>query len=351
MRGVGVALWYQHPVLDLTQAFPPLRFCGKLSFGLVAGRQWRKLIRLWRSNGGSFYNEEETMGKMANKAAILFLLGIVLVLANDRMVQAADYSGISVRPADFHDNRSISWDITNDGKADSIEFVPDVGTEYGEHTVFTVKINGNDALNMTAGYYAYTYQKITVKGKHFLYIHLSGDSEGGPAYLYQYQKGTLKKVINFQAVPYCYYVGKLTVKKGKLIAKMTSGYGTGLGYMTFQSIYNYEKGKFKLESKEHKILGYPGTWSAVTKNTGQITTRQSITLYKDKLGKKKAMTIPAGVRVKAKKGYFDKKRTSVYIEGGKYKGWYSFKDIMDIYVYDSGSFVYETLFEELDWAG
>ena len=274
-----------------------------------------------------------------------FILSLVFFAALDANVLAEQFNRDSI----------VSYDITNDGVEDTVTFIRDGVDEDDRASAFKVTINGNEALVLDSsdpdiefGYFSFEHKLVTIKGKNYLFIHLGGDNDDGPSKLYGYGDGRLKGLIDFTSMQRCRWIDSVKVKGNKLIVDMQDSGVSGLGLMTFRTIYSYKNGDFKLKSKEHKIMNYANMMTGNTEYTGKITTRRAFQLYSDKKGKKKSVYIPANVKVKAKRIYIDKKYCAVYIEGGKYKGWYTskyFNKLNDSYYYDTGYIV--DLFKEV----
>ncbi len=279
------------------------------------------------------YNMKKTAEKIKNlviqfqkknRMVFMILIGMFLFAIQSNTAEAVETT-------------NLSWDITNDGQSDTVSCEKSGENENNECTGFTVKVNGDEALTINMKdldrklynryYYNYRIMQVTVAKKHFMYIHLGSDIDHGPSRLYEYRNGKLETVIDFLDMPQCHYVRKLIPKNNRLVVNMENVGGTGLGVMSFRSVYEFKNDSFRLQKRVHKILEYTNMPAGKKTYSGMLTTKKEISLYKDKNGKKKAGSIAAAQKVKAKKLYETKDYFAVYLEGKDIKGWYTSKDL------------------------
>ncbi len=233
--------------------------------------------------------------------------------------------------------KTVSKDLNGDGKKETIKFVPSQ-KEYDMFGKLTVYINGKSAKTLKTEFYNYEYSFYTISsGKTFLYVHTSENNEDGYCHLYGYKGGKLSKVIDFQSVNGCRWVGKIKASGNKLTVSMTDSSASGLGATSFRSTYTYSGGKFKLDSKVHKIISY---YSYETMESGvfELPVIKAFTIYSDKKCTKEIGTVPIGAKVKVTKAYltgnWQNGMCSYYVTGDGYDGWYSGNEVGYEYLFE-----------------
>ncbi|MBE5905875.1 MAG: hypothetical protein E7277_03650, partial [Lachnospiraceae bacterium] len=202
--------------------------------------------------------------------------------------------------------KTVHVDLNEDGQKETLFFKPIVSKDGSteDFKKLSIYINGKRMSTFTEYFFSYEYRFITLEnGKKFLYLHPQGLNGDGFHRLYQYKKGKLKRVINFDTNPLGRWIGTIKANGNELRVN-TSDNGSGIGLFHFNIYYTYKNGAFHLKSKTHKVTNY---YLLNSDNQNQksgvceLTVSKEFTIYSDKTAKTQIGTVPVGTKVKLTK--------------------------------------------------
>ena len=232
--------------------------------------------------------------------------------------------------------KTIHVDLNGDGKKETLFFKPTAskgGTE-ADFVKLSIFINGKRKITFKEDFFSYEYHIITLKnGMKFLYLHPQGLNSDGFHRLYQYKKGELKRVYNFDNAPLGRWIDSIKANGNELRVIMRDN-GSGIGLFHFRAYYTYKNGAFHLKSNTLKVTKYyimdPNGQSQKT-GIKELTVSKKFKLYSDKTAKNQIGTVPVGTKLKLTKVYmtgtYKNGYSTYYVTGGGYHGWYSSKDV------------------------
>ena len=229
------------------------------------------------------------------------------------------------------ETETVYWDITGDGKKDTIIFCPtDTDDGYVFETL-SIYVNGKKMYTCCGdwGYfYGYSYKTIALKNKaKYIFLNVVGENEDSPGYLLRYKKGklyhesTLVKSIGKLGFHFNADVRKV---KGNKVYFTASSMSIGLAHMNYEAVYQYKNGKLKPAGNKHKVLAYGNdSWNSCSRiiRSG-LTLNRTIKIYKDAKGKRYKKKLKPGTRCQITEIYLTDTYCSYYIKG---KGWYKVK--------------------------
>ncbi|MCD7735843.1 MAG: hypothetical protein LUI07_02580, partial [Lachnospiraceae bacterium] len=194
--------------------------------------------------------------KTKNESAVfkLFLLFAAVLLCS-LFSPGADAKAAS--------NRTLStgrtytaYDVTGDGKADTIRLTKGGYTSYDMYTSLTVTVNGSTAYTYKdAYYYGFSVKLLTLNnGKVFLFITGWGDNDDGSAHLLQYKNSTkkFKKIADFGTMFYKYGFhvnSNVQSVSGNKIVIRTNLMSYSLAGVSFDMTFSYKSGSLTPASK------------------------------------------------------------------------------------------------------
>ena len=263
------------------------------------------------------------MSKNLKKIAPLLLMLVTLWACSLTTQAAAYYKNLlsqSSKASTFS-----AYDITNDGKADTITITPTkAGYSYNRIKVF---INGKSALNWStkAPIYSWSVQYLHLtNSREYLYIHGHGDSNMPYLqciYAYNSSNGQLAKVYDFSSEYFsksATTIDKVTSKSFRIVCACQPSL---VGYVKFSLTYKVSGSTFKRSTSKATVK------STLTYDAGDGYTKyfkksqfklvSKTNLLKSAGSSKKAFTAPAGAVLTMKK--ITVKNNIFYIQF-KYKG-------------------------------
>lgn len=237
---------------------------------------------------------------------------IIMMMLMSTSAYAATLKSVTVNK-----NRTYKWDMTHDGKADSVKFTFTKDRHNsGCCKKLQISVNGKKAYsasNLWAYEFQVQYIKIS-KTKEFLYIVGRGDSNY-PCIrkIFRYDTASKKLV---EAADLSKYTGTVWGIKKVSGNNLTISYTCGpssVGRIKWNYIYEYNsaKKKFVLKSStaavKCAVSNYdPGDGYTSYFKKNMYKTAKSITAYNNKLCTQKAFVIPAGKWLIMKKIYVNK---------------------------------------------
>lgn len=231
------------------------------------------------------------------------------------MLMSCNAYAATLKSAKVSKTKTYKWDLTHDGKADSIKFVL-TKDRYGCCKKLQINVNGKKAYS-ASGLRAYSfdvqYVKIS-KNKEFLYVVGRGDSNMPYIRKIFWYNTASKKLI--AAADFSQYTG--AVQKIEKVSgnSLTISYSCGssmAGRIKWNYIYEYNtaKKKFTLKNSTASVkcafssdYDPDGYTSYFKKN--MYKTQKSVRAYSDKLCTQNASVIPSGKWLTMKKIYVNK---------------------------------------------
>lgn len=242
------------------------------------------------------------------------------------------------------------FDVTGDGKKDVFSstethgYYRDDYDSTGISGYLKVYVNGKCALSVKLKLdYDMGVRGLDLvtlpNGKKYLMVSFYGVDEWHESSLYCYKNGKFIQEVeldHFLGGVYSLGAEISSMSGNKMIVKIPVSC-EAIGPVALQSVYMYRSGKLRLQSKTHKIYGYPILGKEGTCRKYWLTAKCDITIYQDKGMKKKSFVLKKGERVKEHKMYISGKKTSCYLKrtDGR-SGWLRIPDLYG-----------EILFEEI----
>lgn len=171
-------------------------------------------------------------------------------------------------------------------------------------TGLRVTVNGTNVYSFSRDYYYNVEATLyTLKnGKPFLYLYAQADNGDGPVCgVFQYRKGALKQVINFQTF-YKYgshRSGRVKSVSGNKMKVTFFAMSYAMASVDIDLQYKYKSGTLKLVSRTGTATSYS------MRRNGWLTARQKIAAYKSATSGKKVFNISKGARVKVTNCYIN----------------------------------------------
>lgn len=225
-----------------------------------------------------------------------------LCMAIMMLLMSSNVYGATLKSATVSKTKTYRWDLTHDGKADSVKFVI-VKDNYNMINNLQIHVNGKKAYSIS-DLYVYRIQIQYVKisnSKEFLYVVGRGDSN--TPYIrkiFRYDTASQKLV---EAADLSQYSGAVRGIKKVSGNRLTIAYECGIslaGRIKWNYIYEYNsaKKKFILKSSTAAVkcaFTYdPGDGYTSYFKKNMYKTAKYITVYSDKLCTKNRSVIPAG---------------------------------------------------------
>lgn len=237
-----------------------------------------------------------------------------LCMAIMMMLMSSSVYGATLKSVTVSKTQTYRWDLTHDGKTDSVKFVI-AKNNYDMINRLQIHVNGKKAYSISDLYvYRIEVQYVRISNsKEFLYVVGRGDSN--TPYIrkiFRYDTASKKLV---EAADLSQYSGAVRGIKKVSGNSLTISYecGQGLvGRIKWNYIYEYNsaKKKFALKSSTAAVkctFTYdPGDGYASYFKKNMYKTAKSITVYSDKLCAKNASVIPSGKWLTMKKVFVNK---------------------------------------------
>lgn len=228
---------------------------------------------------------------------ILLILAAVCIL-QVKPVKAAGFVRLGL-------NRTYTaYDVTGDGRRDRIRIVPTGRGGYFRQV--RVIINGRNSLvKKFSSYSAPTAVRCRIcslnNGKRFLFLECMGDSiVENMAALYQYNRGTLKTVLNLRSMTSRTYFYKTyyDVKKvsGNTITFLAGGLAYNTGAIDWDMSFAYRGGKFVRTSATTRMSAGNIRWAPGKTNVYTVARR--FQTYKTAGSRQKAYSTQIGQKVR-----------------------------------------------------
>ncbi|MBR0410827.1 MAG: hypothetical protein IJI25_07470 [Eubacterium sp.] len=223
---------------------------------------------------------------------------------------------------------TIIWDITGDGKKDTITFVPKLKNVYDEDGDFTrtelkrvnIYINGKLKTKIPSfdeDCWCYSYKVFSLKNKQkYVLLNIHGSNEYSPGYILHYKNKKLVCETNITKLVSTevndYYPSFKKTKGNKIYFSTMSYDGLYDGTAKYEIVLKYNKGKLLLASN---------TYNMMPEGSSNYTLRKKVKIYKDKNGKNYKTTLKKGKKIKTTsitKKHITKKYDTYYIMGATY---------------------------------
>lgn len=247
----------------------------------------------------------------------MFLLSAV---SGGRKAEAAAIKGVELKS-----NTDITkYDVTGDGKKDTVRIECDKPDLYNEGCGDDWKITVNDRVVYRDDKKAYT-ESLTVllyqMGGRRTYLEVqenvgANDDISSHAF-YQYQGNKLKKVCDVyepiakQIYTFHFFIDSVKVTEKKIVVSYVNQFST-TGYLFWKVSYLYGKNGWKRDGN---------TFSVTEKR--QLTVNRKLVLYQKAGGKKKAFSLKKGQKVKINKICLKNGKTYMQaVLPNKKKGWF-----------------------------
>lgn len=225
-----------------------------------------------------------------------------LCMAIMMLLMSSNVYGATLKSATISKTKTYRWDLTHDGKSDSVKFVI-AKDNYGMLNKLQIHVNGKKAYS-ASNLYVYRIEVQYVKisnSREFLYVVGRGDSNA-PCIrkIFRYDTASKKLV---EAADLSQYSGAVKGIKKVSGNSLTIAYecGPGLtGCIKWNYIYEYNsaKKKFILKSSTAAVkcaFTYdPGDGYTSYFKKNMYKTAKRVTVYSDKLCTKNRSVIPAG---------------------------------------------------------
>lgn len=225
-----------------------------------------------------------------------------LCMAIMMLLMSSNVYGATLKSATVSKTKTYKWDLTHDGKSDSVKFVI-AKDNYGMLNKLQIHVNGKKAYS-ASNLYVYRIEVQYVKisnSREFLYVVGRGDSNA-PCIrkIFRYDTASKKLV---EAADLSQYSGAVKGIKKVSGNSLTIAYecGPGLtGRVKWNYIYEYNsaKRKFILKSSTAAVkcaFTYdPGDGYTSYFKKNMYKTAKRVTVYSDKLCTKNRSVIPAG---------------------------------------------------------
>ena len=225
-----------------------------------------------------------------------------LCMAIMMLLMSSNVYGATLKSATISKTKTYRWDLTHDGKSDSVKFVI-AKDNYGMLNKLQIHVNGKKAYS-ASNLYVYRIEVQYVKisnSREFLYVVGRGDSNA-PCIrkIFRYDTASKKLV---EAADLSQYSGAVKGIKKVSGNSLTIAYecGPGLtGRIKWNYIYEYNsaKKKFILKSSTAAVkcaFTYdPGDGYTSYFKKNMYKTAKRVTVYSDKLCTKNRSVIPAG---------------------------------------------------------
>lgn len=249
------------------------------------------------------------------KFAVLGFLCMVLMVGLSVHAEAANPKKASLKSGKTY----TKYDITGDGKADSIRIVKSGGDQYYKSNL-SIYVNNAVAYSFTDEFYYDVDVKLyTLKNKKVIvYVYAESDNYDGPVCgLFRYKNGQLNKLVDLQSFyPYgMHSFGEVTKVSGNTLQIKVFSMSWALGTVEMQYTLKYRNGTMVPSSKTGKVIGY--------KSESWLTAKKNIQLYTGAASSKKAFVLKKGVSAKVTSCYINKTnvRFKVRLSNGK-TGWF-----------------------------
>lgn len=203
-----------------------------------------------------------------------------------------------------------SYDITGDGKKDTIKITPQ--KVKGEYTSLVISVNGKKTT-VKGHYYSVTTKLITLSnGKKYLWVRGQSDNNDDPFQaLYKYSSGKMKKALDFSSK-----IKNFGKHPGTIVTKVSGNkiyveqflMSAPLGSVGFNYTYEYKSGSFSRTSSTASIK------YVSCLNGGYGTLKKSKILYTSSSCTKKYKTLAKSTKVKPLKIYMNGTTISVYVK-------------------------------------
>lgn len=258
----------------------------------------------------------------ATAAVLALFIGAVLNVLPMIGAQEAQAVPVSKGAKAYNLKQDVTYtkyDVTGDKKPDSIRVY--ATSNYYYNSVHVV-INGKDSVlpNFNATPLGDTLKATLIvlsNKKPFLYFSESLMSAwAGPAGIYQYKNGALKRVVDANAPASDYGMNENAALKkitGKKVIIKDFTFNYTVGALQIERTFVYKKGTLKLASKF-------GT-AHVTKDGGQPTANKTIRVYTNQKCKKLKFKLYKGAKVSFTGYYQSGKRLVLKIKSGGRTGW------------------------------
>lgn len=259
------------------------------------------------------------------KKKVKICCGMILMLAALILFSKNTYA------TNYYSVKSIKWDITGNGKKDTIRFEQVRCDEY--YYVLNIYINGVKKFK-TNRYYesGYSFKVFKLKNKQRYIFIASAYPFGGEGFLLHYKNKKLvcdadiKKTVG-NANLYEYPPSFRKTKGNKVYINLGIHEVGPLFAVKSVIGFRYKKGKLRPISKTYKVISYGEDVSP-----SKLTPKKNLKIFKDKKCKKHLKTIKKGtaIRKKITKVFNGKKYVNYYIKGvGWFKGSnsYLFKEV------------------------
>ena len=281
------------------------------------------------------------------KKAILYLMPVCVIVLSV-IFYVCPARAASIGDTWFSQYAQDAYDLTGDGEAEQIEFIPN-DQENDWFTTLTVLVGGQKALKIYDVFSAYSYAFFSKGKMTYLFLEQSGEDDVGSRILYSYRNGLFKReaVINdnIEDIGYSFSVQVDEIKATKKGFKIVeSSQFCGLPFCQISVPYEVQNGRLTIASNTYDV--FPSFYSISVgedetdgENSPYLTTQKPISLYKDKNCKKETKLLPAGNLVSVTKIYRGNGFSSYYIDG---EGWYRV---------ENGSYEAQELFVGVYYAG
>ena len=219
-----------------------------------------------------------------------------------------------------------AYDVTGDGKADSLKVV--IGGSTGYSTKYMkLYVNGKRLKTITdnaEGSRAIV-QVVTLKNKQpFIYVCYTGNNSDGTYALYQYRSGKLKALFSSNNIPAAYgghrHIESLkpvdnAVRVDYRVMTLTAG------SLNMLYTYKYDKSKKTLAISKNGGRVMARDYSNGGKITKVLTASERMSVYADKSQGKVAFTVYADDKVTFKKSCLYKGKLMFKVKVGGKAGW------------------------------
>lgn len=259
------------------------------------------------------------MKKVLLSVGGLFAFLLAIGLGGTR-AEAADVKGITLKSGiDIK-----KYDVTGDGKKDTVRIDCDKPAPYDEGCGDDWKITINnkvvyrDNKKMYTEYLTVVLYRISSKR---IYLDIqenvgSNDDISSHAF-YEYRGNTLKKVCDVytplakQIYKFHFYIEKVAVSSKQIVVSYVNQFSAS-GYLFWKVSYRYEDNVWKRVGNTFQVT-----------EQRKLTVNRKLTLYSTPGGKKKAVTLKKGQKIRINKLCLKNKKTymQVVMSNGK-KGWF-----------------------------
>ncbi len=235
-----------------------------------------------------------------------------LCMAIMMVLMSSSVYGATLKSATVSKTGTYKWDLTHDGKADSVQFIL-IKDRYNMYTnKIQINVNGKKAYSVSKlNIYNIEVKYVKISNsKEFLYVVGRGDSNSPYiSKIFRYDT-TSKKLI--EAADLSKYSGAVNGIEKVSGNNLTISYKCGIsltGRIKWNYVYEYNsaKKKFVLKSSTAAVksdfLYDPGDGYTSYFKKNMFKTAKRITVYSDKLCTRKAFTVPSGKWMTMKKIY------------------------------------------------